>query len=73
MTIPMKQERRNRDWTQQYVADQVGVTKSAINDMESGRRKPSYDVLVRLENLFGMSHRELFSDEKDKAGRSTRP
>ena len=55
------------------MADQVGVTKSAINDMESGRRKPSYDVLVRLENLFGMSHRELFSDEKDKAGRSTRP
>ena len=29
--------------------------------IEIGRRNPSYDVLVKLEDLFHKSHRQLFA------------
>lgn len=59
MYLELRQERLSRGWTQQFVADSVGVSKQTIHDIETGRRKPSYSVLVGLENLFGMGHRHL--------------
>lgn len=57
----IRHERKNKGWTQEYVAKQVGITKAAIHDIETGRRKPSYSVLVKLLNLFGYKDpRELF-------------
>lgn len=61
MTMRMRQERIAAGWTQVQAADRVGITKAAYSNIETGKRKPSYDVLVKLENLFGKSHRELFA------------
>ena len=36
-----------------------------VSMLESGKRKPSYEVLVRLEDLFGLPHRELFAEVAD--------
>ena len=59
----LRQERKNRGWTQDYVAQQIGITKTAVHDIETGRRKPSYDVLVKLLDLFGYKDpRELFAE-----------
>lgn len=55
----MRKERIANGWTQEYVAECVGITKSAVCDIESGRRNPSYEVLLKLEDLFGKSHRDL--------------
>ena len=65
--LNMRLERAKRDkaWTQEYVGNQVGLTKTAISDIESGKQKPSYDVLVKLENLFGLSHRYLLAQAND--------
>ena len=60
MDIVIRQERINRGWTLDYVAEQVGLSPTAIQKIETEQRKPSYDVLVKLENLFGLSHRQLF-------------
>lgn len=43
----------------------MGVSDEAIRLLESGQRKPSYEVLVRLEDLFGLPHRELFAEAAD--------
>lgn len=61
MNTVLRQERIARQWTLKHVAACTGITKSAAHDIETGRRRPSYEVLVRLENLFGMTHRELFA------------
>lgn len=61
MTLVMRQERIARGWTQAYVAGFAGVSAEAIQLIETGQRSPSYTVLVRLENLFFLSHRELFT------------
>ena len=52
-------------WAQEYVGQQVGVTKTDIYDIETGKQNPSYGVLVKLENLFGLSHRYLLSQGSD--------
>lgn len=60
MKIALEKERISRGWTRKYVAKQVGLTSDAICLIETGRRKPSYKVLVKLEDLFQLGHRELF-------------
>lgn len=60
MKIALRQERIARGWTQAYVAEQCGVSYQTVCDWENNRRKPSYAVLLTLEDLFAMNHRELF-------------
>ena len=60
----MRQERIRLDWTQEYVGTRTGVTPEAIQMVEPGQRKPSFDVLVKLEDLSGMEYRDLFNIPK---------
>ena len=66
MKTILRQERISRNWTLDYVAEKVGVSKQAVHDIEVCRRKPSYNVLVALEDLFGLSHRILFSSGNEE-------
>lgn len=62
MITACKQERLNKGWTQERVAKLIGVTPEAIGMIETGKRKPSYDVLVKLLDLFGYDDpRQLFA------------
>ena len=57
----LRQERQKNQWTLAYVAREVGLTPATIHDIETGRCKPSYDVLVKLLDLFGYEDpRKLF-------------
>ena len=56
----MKAERIKRGWTQKNVAEKRQLTVTAISDIENGKSKPSYKVLCELEDLFELTHRELF-------------
>lgn len=63
MKTVLEQERLRRGWTQEHVATQIGITKGALNNIEKSKRKPSYDVLVKLLDLFGYKDpRELFAE-----------
>lgn len=59
--MSLKSERQTKGWTMQYVAKKIGISKQAIYDIEVGRRKPSYKVLVALEDLFQKNHRDLIT------------
>ncbi len=61
MNLSIRQERINKGWSQEYVAKKVDLSPEAIQMIETGKRKPSYDVLVKLEDLFKLTHRQLFS------------
>lgn len=65
MILKLRQERIKRDWKLSDVAEKVGTTKATIQMLETGHRKPSYDVLVKLEDLFHMSHRKLFEEQQE--------
>ena len=51
----LKQIRLKNKWTQQYVADKIGITKSAYSNIENKNRSPSLKVAIRLQDLFGLS------------------
>lgn len=61
MSYRIRQERLRHRWSQNDVAHFIGITSTAFRYIESGRRRPSYDVLVKLEDLFHMGHRKLFA------------
>ena len=51
----LKELRLSKGLRQEQVAKLIGVNKSAISTYESGNRQPSYDILVRLANLYRVS------------------
>lgn len=69
MKNTLGEKRKDRGWTQKYVAKQIGVSPEAICMLETGQRKPSYDVLIKLEDLFEMGHRDLFGAATPKEDR----
>lgn len=51
----IRQLRSGRNMTQAVLAQRLGVTKSVISAYENGMRYPSYDVLLKLADIFGVS------------------
>lgn len=50
--MAIRQERISKGWTQECVAKKVGISKATVQMLETGQRKPSFDVLVKLLDLF---------------------
>lgn len=57
--IQIKQIRLKNKWTQQHVADQIGITKSAYSNIENQNRSPSLKVALQLQNLFELPIEKL--------------
>lgn len=70
MKLQIQQERIKKGWSQKYVASKIGISKTAVQYLETGQCKPSYDVLVKLEDLFHKSHRRLFAVVPDESNLS---
>lgn len=51
----LKQLRKSKNLRQEQVARLIGVNKSAISSYENNLRQPSFDILVRLANLYRVS------------------
>lgn len=60
----LKQIRLENKWTQQYVADKIGITKSAYSNIENQNRSPSLKVALKLQNLFGLSIEKLLENKE---------
>ncbi|WP_195570825.1 helix-turn-helix transcriptional regulator [Paenibacillus sp. 1001270B_150601_E10] len=51
----LRQLRRQRKWSQEQVARQIGVTRSAYSHYEINSRQPVYDTICKLSVLFEVS------------------
>lgn len=51
----LKKLRQIKHLRQEQVARLIGVNKSAISAYENNLRQPSFDILVRLANLYRVS------------------
>jgi len=60
----LKQLRTEKGLTQEQAAKRVCVTRSTLSAYENGTRYPSYDVLVSLAYLFGVSTDYLLCKEE---------
>ena len=57
----LEQEREKKGWKRKELSEKLGVIETHVLYLETGQRNPSYDVLVKLEDLFHKSHRQLFA------------
>ena len=64
--IRLKDLRKKHNLTQQQVADRVWVSKSMVSSYELGTRSPSYEVLIKLSRLFGVTTDYLLGVDKTK-------
>ena len=54
--------RAERDWTQADLAARLGVSRQAVNAIETGKHDPSLTLAFRLARLFGLGIEEIFDD-----------
>jgi putative transcriptional regulator len=62
----VKELRNERGWTQQQLADAVGVSRQSINSIERERYVPSLLLALTFARVFNCSTDEIFSLEKEK-------
>lgn len=54
-SVRLKQLRKDKHLTQAQVAKRIGVTASMVSSYETDIRLPSFDVMVRIADLFGVT------------------
>jgi len=59
--LAMRQERKKQGFTIEYVGKKIGITKSSLANIETGRKSPSYKVVCNLEDFYNIPHRQLFA------------
>jgi putative transcriptional regulator len=52
--------RAEHEWTQGYLAAQVGVTRQTINSIEKGRYHPNLRLAFKIARVFGKLIEEVF-------------
>lgn len=60
--------RKQRSLTLREVADVVGVHYTHIQKIESGRKRPSSDVILKFAQLFDVTADQLMRDDLDVMG-----
>lgn len=66
LAVRLKQLRLDKQLRQEQVARLVGVSKGAISAYETDIRQPSYEVLIRLANLYRVSVDYLLGRTDDR-------
>lgn len=56
--------RRERGWSQQQLADELGVSRQTIISIERGRFDPSLPLAFRLARVFDRPIEQIFTDEE---------
>jgi putative transcriptional regulator len=62
----VKELRIERGWTQQQLAETVGVSRQSINSIERNRYIPSLLLALTFARVFGCSTDDIFKLEKTK-------
>ena len=56
----LKVLRAERNWSQQALADELGVSRQSVNAIETGRYDPSLPLAFQIAEVFGMTIEEIF-------------
>jgi putative transcriptional regulator len=63
ITNRVKELRTERGWTQQQLADAVGVSRQSINSIERSRYVPSLALALEFARVFARPTDEIFALE----------
>ena len=54
--------RAERNWSQADLGERLGVSRQAVNAIETGKHDPSLPLAFRIARLFGARIEEIFDD-----------
>ena len=63
MNNTIRDLRSAKNWSQQDLADQLGVSRQTINAIETGRYDPSLPLAFKLANLFAKRIEQMFTPD----------
>jgi putative transcriptional regulator len=66
VTNRIKELRTRHGWTQQQLADAVGVSRQSINSIERNRYVPSLPLALMFARVFGCTTESIFELENDR-------
>lgn len=57
----LKELRKSKNYSQKFLADQLGITQGAISQWEQGKSTPNIEKLIELSKILQCSIDELVS------------
>ena len=60
MKSRLKVLRAERDWSQQDLADALGVSRQSVNAIETGKYDPSLPLAFRIADVFDKRIEDIF-------------
>ena len=60
MNNRLKVLRAERSWSQQDLAERLGVSRQSVNAIETGKYDPSLPLAFRIADLFALSIEAIF-------------
>jgi putative transcriptional regulator len=58
----LKELRAERGWTQEGLGSRVGVSRQAVNALETEKHDPSLDLAFRIASLFKQPVEAIFAN-----------
>jgi len=52
--------RAEREWSQQDLAERLGVSRQSVNAIETGKYDPSLPLAFRIADVFGLAIEAIF-------------
>jgi putative transcriptional regulator len=52
--------RAERQWSQQDLAERLGVSRQSVNAIETGKYDPSLPLAFRIADLFALTIEQIF-------------
>ena len=62
MRSQLKVLRAGKGWTQEQLGDALGVSRQAVNALETEKHDPSLDLAFRIAALFGKPVEDIFDN-----------
>jgi putative transcriptional regulator len=64
MKNTIKVERAKKNWTQADLAEKIGISRQAMNSIETGKFVPSTVLALKMAKAFGATVEIIFQLEK---------
>ena len=64
MKNTIKVERAKKNWTQEDLAEKIGISRQSINSIETGKFIPSTLLTLKMAKVFGVNVESIFQLEE---------
>jgi len=61
----LKNERKNKGWSQDELAEKLYVSRQSISKWENGQNYPSIETIIKVSDLFGVTIDELLRSDEE--------